>query len=81
MSLPPAIADLQTIRREAEDLEVPVCAVSAKNALVTYMNATIDGFIAFLSDEPDTKVNAAFKKANELSKDYLEAMLKLGESQ
>jgi len=78
MSLPPVISDLQAIRRDAEDLEVPDCAVKAKQALVAYMNAVIDAFTAFLGQEPDSAVSAAFDEASELLAKYLEEMSRLG---
>jgi len=60
-SLPPQIADLQRIRRETEDLEVPDCAAEAKEHLVGAMDAGIDGFIAFLGQEDQSIIDANFR--------------------
>jgi hypothetical protein len=59
MSLPPVISDLQAIRRDTEDLKVPVCADKAKQALVAYMNATIESIRLFMVDDFDSKIDAA----------------------
>lgn len=59
------IASLQSIRRKAQDLALPDCASLAKTALVDSMDNSINGFIAFLGQKPETEVQALFKKANE----------------
>ncbi len=73
-SLPPVIADLQEIRRDAEDLDVPGCADKAKNALVRYMDGIVDAFLLFLGNRPDSDVNEAFTEATDLLDAYLEAI-------
>jgi hypothetical protein len=66
MSLAPVIADLQAIRRDAQDLAVPTCAAAARDALATYMDATFDAFVAFLGQKPDEEVSKAFEDAKQL---------------
>lgn len=41
------LAELQAIRRDAIELAVPTCANEAHKHLVAYMNATIEGYLAF----------------------------------
>ena len=64
IALSPAIARLQEIRREASDLQVPQCAEKVNDMLLDYMDKTIDGYIAFMSEEDDNKVNDIFDKAS-----------------
>ena len=63
-SLSGQIATLQSIRRKAQDLPLPECASLAKTALVDSMDSSINGFIAFLGQKPESEVNALFTKAN-----------------
>ena len=53
ISLSLVISDLQGIRREAEQLEVPSCAVRTKEALIAYMDKAIEGFLQFMSNDID----------------------------
>lgn len=77
MNLPSVISDLQAIRRDAEDLDVPPCAEKAKQALVSFMDKSIDGFLAFLGQKPDAVVNAAFDEASKAMDNYLTELLTL----
>jgi hypothetical protein len=77
MSLAPVIQDLQAIRREAEDLEVPECAAPAKDALIAYMNVAIEAFTAFMSQKSDRHVATVFERANALLDDYTIEVVKL----
>src|SRR5687768_15649215 len=43
MSLPAVISELQEIRRNADDLEVPPCAAATKALMIEMMEAAIDG--------------------------------------
>lgn len=72
-SLSGQIASLQAIRRKAQDLAMPECASSAKTALVDSMDNSINGFIAFLGQKPESEVNALFTRANERMKAFGEA--------
>ncbi len=74
VSLAPIVSDLQAIRRDAEDIEVPDCAADAQDALIAYMDSTIDGFRAFLASEADASVNAYFDAASRHFNDYQERL-------
>lgn len=43
-----SIADLQRIRREAEDEEIPACLTDLKNHQVDHMNSVITTLVAFI---------------------------------
>jgi hypothetical protein len=43
-----SIADLQRIRREAEDEAVPPCLATLKNFQISHMNSVINTLLAFL---------------------------------
>jgi PBP1b-binding outer membrane lipoprotein LpoB len=50
-----SIADLQRIRREAEDEEIPGCLADLKKYEVDHMNTVIDTLVAFMGgSSPDT---------------------------
>lgn len=59
------IAALQAVRRKVEDIQVPECASTMKRALVASMDASIEGYVAFLGQKPESTVQASFKTANE----------------
>jgi hypothetical protein len=65
MQLAVQIANLQAVRREAQDLKPPECAKPVHDALVGSMDATIQGFLDFMSQKPDATVQVNFTKANE----------------
>ena len=52
--VPGSVADLQRIRREAEDEEIPACLTDLKNYQVDHMNSVINTLLAFISGA-DTK--------------------------
>jgi hypothetical protein len=49
-----SVADLQRIRREAEDEEIPACLTNLKKYQVDHMNSVINTLLAFI-DGSDTK--------------------------
>ena len=63
-SLSPVIQDMQRIKRDANGLETS-CAemVAVKDATVANMEHTIDGYLAFMAQESDGKVESHFGKA------------------
>ena len=65
MSLPPQIAHLQEIRRRAQAMDAPRCVAPARDTLVGSMDAAIDGFLAFLSQKPDSEVTEYFETAGQ----------------
>lgn len=70
MSLAPQIASMQAIRRDAQALEAPPCAEQSKQYLLEAMDKTIDAYIAFLGQQPDTIVQASFLDAGDAMKRY-----------
>lgn len=77
ISLSPVVADLQTIRRDAEDLEVPECAIDAKGWLILYIDTTIEAFLNFMAQEPDSQVQSKFKLASQYLLSYQEALAEM----
>jgi len=65
MSLSGPISEMQNVKRNADDIVVPVCLENAKQLLVGGMQTSIDGFIAFLGQEPDDVVTSYFVDAGQ----------------
>ena len=65
MQLVTPISSLQDIRNEYNDLTVPECAQKAHAWMLNYMDATIDGYMAFLADEDDYVVSSHFTQAGQ----------------
>ncbi len=63
IALSDQIANLQSIRREAEALEPPDCARAVQNNLVNAMNYSIAGYLYLMSNKPDNIVNDYFDTA------------------
>jgi len=64
ISLSGPISNLQNIRREVSNLDYPVCAQFVYQHALEYMNSTIEGFLSFMSDDPDSVVNKHFDTAS-----------------
>jgi len=64
IALSPVIGELQSIKREVDDLD-DVCqeATQLKAATVYAMDASIDGFMLFMADAPDADVATKFAEA------------------
>lgn len=73
-SLSGQIDKLQAIRRKTEDLQAPDCAAAAKQPLVTAMDATVRGYIAFLGQKPDSEVNPLFVLAKDQTDTFKQAI-------
>jgi hypothetical protein len=54
-----SIADLQRIRREAEDEEVPACLTPLKDSQIQHMNAAINTFIAVMRLSSEAAIDCA----------------------
>jgi hypothetical protein len=76
-SLSTQIDKLQSIRRDAEDLEAPECAVAIKQHLVNTMDTTIRGFIAFLGQKSDIEVKPLFTIAGQEQTAFQQAVQQL----
>lgn len=55
IALSPVISQLQGIRRKAEDLKTPDCAVNVHDALTTFMDTEIRMYLSFMSQQPDSE--------------------------
>lgn len=64
-SLAQQISTLQAVRRKVQDIAVPDCATAMKQALVASMDASIDAYVAFLGQKPNSTVQDLFKTAND----------------
>lgn len=76
MSLAPQIAELQKIRRDTEALTASECTKGAQTALVQSVDATIEGYLAFLGQQPDTTVQIHFASAQNAMLEYQDELLK-----
>lgn len=76
-SLAAQIGNLQAIRRKTQDVEMPECANAVKAALVASMDSTINGFIAFLGQKPDSEVRGHFEQAAKSMTDFGKAIADL----
>jgi len=65
-SLAAQIQNLQAIRRKVQDVQAPECAKKAQTDLIASMDATIEAYLLFLGQKPDTEVTAKFTEANTL---------------
>lgn len=63
-ALPAQIQNLQSIRRKAQALHAPDCAQAVQTRLAAAMDASIDAYLAFLSQQPDVAVRVAFQQAD-----------------
>lgn len=76
MQLAAQIANLQAIRRDVQDLKPPECSKPAQTALVGTMDATIQGYVDFLAQKPDSVVQVSFQKASSQMDAYIVALAK-----
>jgi hypothetical protein len=65
-----AIADLQRIRREAEDQPAPSCLSDLKTYQISHMNAVINTLIAFMGGTDQQTVDQGIAIARELHDKY-----------
>lgn len=57
------VANLQSVKRDADSVNVPTCGIAAHAYLMKSMEATIDGYLAFMEKKTDEEVFAYFKDA------------------
>lgn len=67
----------KAVKGIARGLGVPACAVKAKDALVTYMDKIIEGYLAFMAQESDVVVSSKFETARTLLTLYLSELAAL----
>jgi hypothetical protein len=65
-----AIANLQRIRRDAEDLKIPPCLKTLKSYQITHMNTVINTLIAFLGGTDQKAVNQGIAQARQQHDQY-----------
>ena len=65
-----AIANLQRIRRDTEDLKVPPCLSKLKTYQVTHMNTVINTLISFLGGTDQEAVNKGIALARQQHDQY-----------
>lgn len=65
MSLSGPLGELQDIKRDTGDIEVPECAADAHAALIDYQETIIDSFLAFMGQEDDETVSRLFSRASD----------------
>jgi hypothetical protein len=75
--LKPTIADLQRVRRDAEDQKVPSCLRSLKELQLTHMNTFIQTLIAFMGGADQETVNQGIALSRQLHDQYMIEMAHL----
>jgi len=68
--LNPTIANLQRIRREAEDLQVPTCLLTLKQYQLAHMNTVINTMLGFLSNAETEVLNQGIALARQQHDQY-----------
>ncbi|MCC6457282.1 MAG: hypothetical protein IT328_20175 [Caldilineaceae bacterium] len=63
IALSPVVNSLQTLRRDASDLEPPACAVYLQELQTLAMDYAIDGYLAFMQRTSEYLVNKTFRAA------------------
>jgi hypothetical protein len=75
IGLAPVLMDMQKIRRETEDLAVPVCVVDVKEKLMESMDFNIDGYAKFAAQ--DDTADATLTLAAKAYGEYLQLQRKI----
>lgn len=65
-----SIADLQRIRREAEDEQIPACLIDLKTHQVDHMNSVISTLVAFIGGADRTSLEQGILIAREQHDQY-----------
>jgi hypothetical protein len=73
------VQEMQSIKRETEALEVPKCLTTARDYLASHMNSSVNGFLAFMSQESDAVVQDNFTEANDLLSKYTAEMERIAD--
>jgi len=73
-----SIADLQRIRREAEDETVPACLENLRNFQIQHMNSVIETLLAFVRGNSDQAIlNQAIALAGQQHDQYILELARL----
>jgi len=62
-SLSTEIGKLQDIRRRVQAVQAPACAADVRQNLISSMDSSIQAFLAFLGQKPESEYNALFTLA------------------
>lgn len=71
------IAELQRIRRNAEDLPTPACLKTLKETQLAHMNIVIETLMAFMDNTNQEAIDQGILLARQLHNQYLVEMAKL----
>jgi hypothetical protein len=72
-----SIADLQRIRREAEDEVVPPCLTNLQKYQVDHMNSVINTLVAFMGGADEKSLESGLNTARQLHDQYLLELARL----
>lgn len=75
--LPGVISDLQRIRRQAEDLQIPACLTTLKSHQLNHMNLTIQALLRFIGGEEQAVLQRGMEAAQEEHDLYSLEMVRL----
>ena len=64
------IPDMQRIRREAEDQEIPACLSTLKQIQLAHMNTVLQTLLAFVGQADANTINAGIAQARDLHTKY-----------
>ena len=71
------IAELQRIRRNAEDMPTPACLKTLKETQLAHMNVVIETLMAFMDKADQESIDQGIVLARQLHNQYLVEMAKL----
>lgn len=76
-ALSQAVADLQAIKRNVDDLAHPECVDTVQLAAVSYMDKTIEGYLSFMAQDEDEVVSKKFEDAAYFLDRFVKELTKL----
>ena len=74
VSVDTQIAELQAVRQDAGEVEVPGCVEEVHPLLLEYMDLTIEAYNAFQADEPESEWTSLFDQADVALGDYFNGL-------
>jgi hypothetical protein len=72
--LAPQIQSMQAIKQDASDMKVATCVYTAHNLLISSMDSEIQGFIAFIGQQPDSVVSGYQTASQNYMNQYMAAL-------
>ncbi len=70
INLGPAVAELQSIKRDIEALEPPKCAQAVRDTYLQQADYLIKGFLSFMAQDDESITNSYFEQAVEQLKRF-----------